>query len=657
MNGVVPLTFPRGGTIAGLVLFIVAACGRVQTQDYEIDAMFEQMRQQQFDEGVRTGNTTLIELSGGTIHDDRVFRPGEDIIGTLDAEYRAVMERLDGPRNVPPSWLGGSSYRSGPPQWVLSEEARTAAVAEVKGFVDRAKELSERRGSDDVRVKDVPGTDYLPSITGLLGHTFAQQPSVASADPPVEASGKESLLSLAEWLQSSDENDSGAISVFGFIEPSATHGFRFVDESGEQLSIRGLDSLLVPKTVGNAEELRGDGCNLITVQLPQKAIAALGTAITGVIQDVRVADDVRGGTSAPFASPTAAYRWIFGQLVNGKGAPYVPFKEGCPLAPQARLAVCGKARWDGKKRFIEARRLLISSTPLASQARFIFEWKGVPAALIDSAGVHNTVFLQCPVFCRDKNRWLAERPALKSVSMEPERYLRAMLVASPLAIDSMNAQIRDEIHATTVVAMEEVLSEAAVARGLRAAGLEAKKIEPHTRLFVNGLGRKIVDRSVALAAGETVPVEGIRKLAEERARFLKLAKEPQVAVFVNNKVIESFLILAVDQNGVSLCDFRALLDVHARYAFLAEPSAADDYLVQACRFAEIGRWLNELKGGAHVPFKPPFSPLPATTVAKQRFLEELTGLGGEQKIGGGVELDGGEGDEGAGGAGFTFPGE
>lgn len=590
----------------------------------DVDVMAERARQELFDLGVQLGDERLIIEAGGHVAGGRAFRPGEDAMATLEAELKADLERLNGGENRYPPWLYGSrpgqsangTYE--PQRASFFEAKRRAAIDEMDALVksaDLPRQVDAAGIKTDVGVEN----DYLPSISGLLiGSGVAQ----SAATPPDSTPGNSAFLPLEVWSQASNDVGQRNPQVYGFISAAEFSVFRFVDEQGREVSVRDRLAFLGEDRAPGITGLRGSEDSPITVQLSNKLVAGFQEAqdrFSEALQTARLQRHRVGGLGG---NPTAAYRWIFGQLLDGKAASYVPFKLVCPSPPRMMLALVGVARRDGDMRVIEAERLLVTVTPLPSHARFVFGNKGTPAVLVGREGVHDTAFIRCPLFCNHKEKWFRDRPALRRVSMEPDTYLRSMLVAPFDELDKMNRQLVDEIRSASSEAMEEAYAEAAVTRGLKAASLDRRNLKSSVRLFTNGLGRRIADQLVAIGAGEAVPVQAIRNLADDRARFSKLIKDPQVTLFINKELTESFLILSVDHEGVSLCDFSTLLGVHLKYLPICMHGNGDDGLTRACRFAEIRSWLRIANSNARVPMNPPFRVLPTTNEGKRIWLDE-----------------------------------
>jgi hypothetical protein len=601
----------------------------------DLPLWFQEGARQGFEAAAATGDPNLIHHFGGTVVGGRVFAPGVDVMATLEAEYAEAMQRLNGggAGGGVPWWLRGRqsgsgvalSYRPDAPSFFEDKRkvANTELTTLVKSIVARsAKPAVQERASESVEVND-----YLPGIACLLRESSAVQQAVPAAKPSTFDQG---FVSLAAWTKSSGYSVKESLCVFGFIEPADCSRYRFVDEQGAELKIDDCRAFLASarEAVVDGEDVASQ--DAVNITLSSELASGFQKVLSRFLKEVRVVCDQRKSADAVSTNPTAAYRWIFGQLIDPNITAYVPFAQVCPSAPRIRIAVCGEGKLDGDEKLIKAMRLLVTTTPLASQASFIAENKGVPAVLIDNEGLHDTAFIECPLFCKDKDKWLRERPALKRVSSEPDAYVRSLLVASTEDIEKMHTQLRDEIQSASSTALETSLSKASVECGLKAAGVDKRKLDVNARVFTNGVGRKIVDGIVALASGQTVPGEAIRGLAGDRSRFSKLADEPQVTAFVDKDLIDSFLVLAIDQEGVSLCDFRAMLGVHQQYATMSSGKTGNDRLETACRFAEIATWLQAVGAGEPVPFNPPFRKLPAMVEAKQKLLAELQAKGDDK---------------------------
>ncbi len=548
-------------------------------------------------------------------------------MATLEAEHAAAMRALTGGvGGGVPWWMAGAQSGSGfagsaspvaPPYF---DEKRKVAKAEVKGLVKAMVDRAAKSDLQERTAEQAAVNDYLPAIACLLRDSLAAQQAESAARPPA---GDGDFLPLAIWTKQSGQAVRDGVPVFGFIEPADHALYRFVDEREAELKVEDYRDFLTSSRDRVVDDEGGGGSDAVTVALSSQLASGFQAGIARFLKEVRAARDHRKAADAVSTNPTAAYRWIFGQLVDKSTAKYVPFMQVCPLAPRIRIAVCGTAKLDGDERMIESTRLLITTTPLASQGSFIRENNGVPAVLVDEDGVHDTTFIECPLFCKDRDKWLRGRPAVKRVSGEPDAYVRSMLVAPPGDIEKMNKQLREEIRSATSAALEASLSQASVARGLKAAGVDKKSLDAKTRVFTNGVGRKIVDGLVALASGQAVPGEAIPSLAGDRKRFSKLAREPQLGAFIDKEFIDSFLILAIDQEGVSLCDFRALLGVHQQYAMMSSGQSGEDHIETACRFAEIATWLQVVGSGEPVPFNPPFRKIPETVESRKKLLDDL----------------------------------
>lgn len=616
-------------SFAVLVLVSAATPGASRADDLPV--FFKEEARRGFEAAAASGDRSMIEHFGGTmLSDGRVFEPGADVMGILGSEFQASLEALEGSGTGLPSWMNGSSRRTGPPPWNLSEEARKAATEEVRELLKKAKDFAEGAEINE-SPKQHSESDYLPSISLLLSKLAATLPVKPAPDPSLLAQAVSRPVALAKWLEMPDQQTRETEMIYGFIEPCAGQEFLFVDEKGAVLDV--LQSHSVIPDLLQSEAKGGnsaDACR-VTVQIPEDVLAPFMKTKERFSKEVLLAFRARCTSSGPLSHPSAAYRWIFGQLVNGNGARYIPFKQVSGLPPRLRVAIHGTASRDGNNCAIKVSRFLVSTSPLPCQSETIVRKKGMPATLVDSEGIYETVFIACPLYCTEQDRWFGDRPAMKKVSLEPDEYLTAILTASFADIEKMNSQLQDEIHSSTVLAMESAFSDAVLSSALKTAGADSKIIKSTGRLLTKGLGRAIRDQTVTLFAGQVKPAEGVRKLTEDRVRFLKLAKDPQVANFISSHLLDSFLILAIDQEGVCLCDFRSALEIHARYASLSSSGNFSDPLAHACQFAEIGQWLSLVKGGSHVPLKPPFSVLPASVEARRKLLANLSSLAFEEE--------------------------
>ena len=616
--------------IVAIVFLFMSQRARSQENLNDLPREFRQAAQDGFEAAAMTGDERLIRHYGGHIgFGGRVFAPGQDEAAIVHQELMDALRPsgagVAGSGSFRPSVPGASygdagdvgGFESSPPRMSFDEK-RKIALEELRRLVDVAMQHSDSLADAAAKPRKGVQADYLPAVSALL-----DTPASETAAEPVKSfsaqeRGVASSRLLREWAAASKESLLAAEAVYGFIERSDKALFLFLDESGDELAMP--EAFEFPssgyESTGPADK---DAQETVRLKLPPSVAANLAKVLeTSRVEVEEVARQRE--LAAKSVNPAAAYRWTFGQVFDGDSPTYTRFRDVCPKRPQIRIALTGKAQCVDDQRTVEVERVLVFTTPLPTQADFIAEHKGVPAALIDLEQVHDMAFIQCGLFCEDAGAWKQKAPAVWQLCADRDAYLRTILQSPVGDINKANKELRDEIQLCTDAKREDVLAEAAVSKGLQASGLDKKYLQKYTRLLVQGSGRKIVDQLVALGGGRSAPCESVPAIAEELTTFAKLAKEPVVVEFVQKNWLDSFLILVVDHSEVCLCDLSTMLRVQETYLPICAGFASDDGVSAACRIAEIGTWFDKFSPGDRLPWKPPFSALPASVHMKRKML-------------------------------------
>lgn len=605
--------------------------------DPELEAWFDAGAQEAFAAASALGSERLMSAAGGVKVGERWFPPGTDVMETLGRESKQAMRELYG-EAPPPQVFRGSSGVLDADRGVRFELRHSLQERDAKSvFPDRkAKVLSELSQLIDYFVlqngvsspenqSDVMGKslDYIPSIQSLLSRPAAVIEERVSAPIDSQETSGLALQDVSEWIANRkialDHQSPSAL--LGFIDNSLLPACEVISPSGAKIALGDLAPL----------SARPGGDQVPFDQAEQQAKVVLRVASETFFDDIRECviaalaeiDTIRGVRQGSYRPNSQfVYGWAFSQLMSPLGS-FVPLADVSYRAARLRIAIAGRPASKDKTVAIDIRRILLVTTPLPSQSDFIIQNKGLPATLIEASGHWQTAYVQCEIFGTSKDRWLSVCPAIKAVNDRPDEYLRSLLVSSRADLDILNEQLRAEVTKVTSDAVEAVLVESRVKKDLRLSGYDKDRIQATARLVANGLGSQVIRQVVSLFCEPHYGRNRVIELAKLRARMAGYLKDRQLASFVEENLINSFLVFSVDQSGVCLCDFPSALSIHMAYASALRGLPDEDYLAAACRVAEIRNWVAVSRYGMEVVRRPPFSDLPKVDSARVQFFERL----------------------------------
>ena len=614
----------------------------------DLEAWLDQQAAEGFEAAAAIGSEQMMRAMGGVQVGGVWYPPGTDwdrlttstLGGTGRPAFTAVPNLSQGPPLFFSENPNDASYQAANRRSINAESdfktKRDAALSELTALCNTLITQSRPHNDLNNHQSDDDAVDYLPStrIRFQTAHNTHDAQLSAGNTPQVDDRPTRQGTDINTWIAEAATTASDNIMlVHGLIEPRFAH-LCTIATSTKDLSLASHIDLFGEQQAEVAHEAEAD--ERITLSLPSDAFFDTAVeAITQLTEELHRARHSRRSNFRP--NPASTYRWVFDQLLNHTATSYTPYEHLMYRNPKIRLAIVGTPTTVNERKSIQIKRLLFVPTPIPSHSGFIAERKGVPATLIDESGRHEIAFIECKVASSNTRPWLDNNPAIRAVNEQPDEYVRALLLASVADIEEMNARLRDEIDAVTCADFERCLAESNLDRLLRAANYDRRKLSSATRFLANGLASKVLHELIALCREPSRKKAAITGLAQLRARMTPYLRDAGLSAFINAKVLPSFLVLVVDQEGVSLCDCSSALDLHYQYAMAWRGPPEEDSLTVACRLAELRCWVALAQQGVIVSPKPPFSELPTGDTAKHVFLDSLSVRFAEACEGAGIE--------------------